>query len=431
MSAIGRPQSKQSSRKGRKAWRKNVDIADIETSLAEKYEEEVTHGKAINEAGDEDLFFIDEEAEANAEEKLKKYNIKKLKASEILENKSKVNAIINERAGRVGKPKDKVQGVSKKEMVQLLKLAGKVKGYDKNKERMDKEGIIKSKAYDVWSVPTDVEKKFEELPQVLKEQSGISFMPPSVKPKTMKEAPIKVKNMEIIPHAGKSYNPSYDNWRNLIEQEFFKEKTLDDQRVALQEFQDRLQYIMEHEHHDEENDDSEDDEEEEKEEEEEVENQQEGEDKYRLSINPVTETKIKTKTQRNKEKRHSERVNLENDIKALKLHIKELEKLPNYIDEVNVEELERNSKPSETKGERALRRGTKKLGKFNVVEGPIEVKLSSELSDSLRKLKPEGNLLYDQMKRMQSKGLIETRRMRNKKKSKKKITEKWTYKDFK
>lgn len=424
MSGIGAPQAKsQSSRKGRKAWRKNVDVSDVQKGLEENIEEVIQHGIKLSDAQSEDLFFIDEEADEATEEKLVKDNVKKLKASEILANKSKVKPLYEE--GKITKPR-KVQGVTKKEMNRLLRLAGKVQGYDKYEQRLSEDGIIKSKAFDVWNTLTAEEKRLAELPAPLKEQSVASFTVANKVPKTLKEAPLKIKNIEVIPHAGKSYNPTYENWKDLIDSEYYKEKTHDDKRNKLEEFHARLQYIMDNDHHSEvESSGSEDEEEVQQEEEE------DDDEKYRLSVNAVTERKIKTKTKRNKEQRHLERVKIETEIKELKAHIKMLEQLPEILDEVLTSEQDQLSKPTESRGERKLRRGTRKLGKFDVIEGPIEVKLSNELSDSLRKLKPEGNLLYDQMKRMQAKGMIETRRGRDRKSGKKKNTEKWSYKDFK
>ena len=436
MSELGRPQTAgQKSRKGRRAWRKNVDIQDIETKLQEQREEIIHHGIAIDDdAQNEDLFIIDEDADEEGHRVLKRDNIKKLKSTEILENKSKVPALM----ARVGKSKKKVQGVNKKEMVQLLKLAGKVKGFDKGEERLAKEGIINSKAYDVWDTPLEHEVAREQTPDALKQNSSISFMRPTVVPKTLKEAPILVKKQEIIPHAGKSYNPSLDNWKNLIDQEYFKEKSKDDQRLELEEYQARVQFLIQNyeDNEIEEIDDTKTDDEEEKAEAEaeaEV-NVEDVEEGLKLSINPVTKLQIKTKAQRNKEKRNKERQILENELREIKLRIKELEKLPDILQQVSTAERvsEEQSQRKESKQDKLRKKNRLKLGsRFEVIEGPLEVKLSNELSDSLRKLKPEGNLLYDQMKNMQSKGLIETRRYAQGKKGKKKVTEKWTYKDFK
>lgn len=429
MSELGRPQnSSQPSRKGKRSWRKNVDISDIEKKLHEQREEVINHGKLLSEVESEDLFIIDEDADETIEKKLVKDNVKKLKSSEILENKSKIPALVG-KINKKNKDGKKIQGVDKKEMIHLLKLAGKIKGYDKSDERLAKEGIINSKAYDVWDTPLEDEILNSKLPNALKENSTISFTKATIIPKTLKEAPIQVKKLENLPHAGKSYNPSFDNWKNLIEQEFFKEKTKEDQRLIFEEYRDRIQYLISNYEDNEIEEEIEDLKEDIEENiEENIENQIKQD--LKLSINPVTEVNIKTKTQRNKEKRNKERQRLENELKEIKLRIKELEKLPNILKQVEEKESKINEKVN--KIDNSLKKDKKKLGsKFEVIEGPIEVKLSNELSDSLRKLTPEGNLLYDQMKKFQSKGMIETRRINKGKKGKKTITEKWSYKDFK
>lgn len=58
--------------------------------------------------------------------------------------------------------------------------------------------------------------------------------------------------------------------------------------------------------------------------------------------------------------------------------------------------------------------------------------LADELQESLRLLKPEGNILRDRFRSMIVRGKIESRkRISQHKKPKRKATEKWTYKDWK
>lgn len=57
--------------------------------------------------------------------------------------------------------------------------------------------------------------------------------------------------------------------------------------------------------------------------------------------------------------------------------------------------------------------------------------LPDELQDSLRRLKPEGNLLDDRFRNLIVNGKLEARKpITQHKKPKRKLTEKWTYKDF-
>lgn len=55
--------SQQPSRKGKKAWRKNVDIKDVEEALEGRREEERLFGGALSEKPDSALFQIDTEVD--------------------------------------------------------------------------------------------------------------------------------------------------------------------------------------------------------------------------------------------------------------------------------------------------------------------------------------------------------------------------------
>lgn len=58
--------------------------------------------------------------------------------------------------------------------------------------------------------------------------------------------------------------------------------------------------------------------------------------------------------------------------------------------------------------------------------------LPDELQDSLRKLKPEGNLLDDRFRTLIVQGKLESRKpVHQPRKAKREVTEKWSYKDFK
>lgn len=63
---IGAPSAKQSSRKGKKAWRKNVDITAEETALESARVEERITGK-VGEKKDGELFTIDTTGDAEGE----------------------------------------------------------------------------------------------------------------------------------------------------------------------------------------------------------------------------------------------------------------------------------------------------------------------------------------------------------------------------
>lgn len=432
-------QYKQSSRKGKKSWRKNIDLTDIEKSLETQKDLEITHGTSdLSSLKDTALFAVDEEGDDVLKNKLiKRKQIKKLKSKEILDSiktASKVGSITHPRHQEERERSGKVQGVSKKELNRLLSLAGKVDGESKIKNRVDKEGLVKSGKLDLWGaeeensvkLPSGIElkqRKKEEVPEELFKYSTTSWSVAATKPKTLEHKPVKVADYQDLPHAGKSYNPNTDEWESLIEKEYREEKEREDARIKIQEYKDKIQRLMEV-LDDNEEQSSEDDEEEEEEEEEDVDE----DGNIKLSLNPAVKLKKKTKYQKNKAKRHEEKVKMHQEIKELKKSIKELEKLEEIESEVS-KRLEEKAK----KGKKVKKNKKGKLGtKYHILNEGLEVKFKDELSDSLRKLKPEGNLLYDTVRKLQSSGKVEARVPKTRgRRYKQKITEKWTYKDFK
>jgi nucleolar protein 53 len=236
-------------------------------------------------------------------------------------------------------------------------------------------------------------------------------------PSTLKKAPIKISHNDLtkkIVDAGKSYNPSLESWKSLINKEYDTESKRELTRQKLQEHRERIQHIIETINGNDLSDSDDDDEEEDQ-----AQPSQEEED-FKLSVNKPTETKIKTKAKRNKEAKHKKRVELEQEIKELKRQIKDLSNL----DDILTKQLE--EKPKRNKREKH------KLFKYDPVVEPLEVKLSDELTNNLKNVKAEGNLFYDTMLNLQSSGKIETRvPVAKRRKYTPKITEKWTYKDFK
>lgn len=66
-----------------------------------------------------------------------------------------------------------------------------------------------------------------------------------------------------------------------------------------------------------------------------------------------------------------------------------------------------------------------------IPEAPLELVLADELQDSLRALRPEGNLLKDRFRNLLVNGKIEARKaITQPKKPRRERTEKWSYKDW-
>ncbi|QLG70653.1 hypothetical protein HG535_0A05950 [Zygotorulaspora mrakii] len=431
-------QHKQTSRKGKKAWRKNIDLTDIEKSIAEKKDQEITHGTSdLGDLNDTALFQIDETGDNDLKSKLiKRKQIKKnVKSREILDaikTNSKIGALKHVKHDEGSK--SKVQNVSKKELRKLLALAGKIDGESKANHRMAKDGLSKFKKVDLWGDDSNDKKKVVTpagikldvkenviIPEELLTKSTSGWSIASVKPDTLDMTPVKVKEIDEIPHAGKSYNPDKADWSDLINSEYEREKVIEDNKIAMKEYREKIKRLMEVLNDSEEEESSSEDDATIKNAEQDAD--EDNGDLIRLSVNEVVKNKKKTKYQRNRARRHEEKIKMHMQLRELKAKLLELEKL---------EEIEKEVKERLTSNNKSVIKDAKVNYKRNILQENFEAKLSDELSDSLRKLRPEGSLLRDQIRKLQSSGKIESRvKMRKSKKIRPKITEKWTHKDFK
>lgn len=142
----------------------------------------------------------------------------------------------------------------------------------------------------------------------------------------------------------------------------------------------------------------------------------------------------KTQVQRNKMKRRKEeeqKAKMAADIKKKNQEIVQHKKIAKAIAERDAARaLTQLVDDDGSEGdELELRR--RKLGKIALPEKELELVLPDELQESLRLLKPEGNLLKDRYRSMLVRGKVESRRpISFAKKAKRKATEKWTHKDF-
>lgn len=421
---VNRPQTKlQSSRKGKKAWRKNVDLDDIQIALEENREREINLGtNEFEDDNNDNDFIIDDKGDSKIENK---YETKKLKSHEILSNKSKVKSLIIERNNK------KIQGILKNKVHKLMKLSGKVNPESKLHARVEKDGIIRASKLDPWAIDEEEQKLNDAKPEILKNFASHEITKPTHGPNTLKRDTIKLwgrdnehsNNID----AGKSYNPSLESWKSLIDKEFNIENEKELKRIEIREYNEKIQELIRNSNENEVNEESSDDEDDNEEIKEEInEEEMNEEDKYKISINKPTEVKIKTKAKRNREEKHKKRLELESTVAKLKEQLKELTKLDDYNKEVELKQFKANSH----KG--SINKKSRKLFKHSTVNKPLEIKLSDELTQNLKNLKPEGNLFYDQMRNLQTSGKIETRvPVARRRKYAPKITEKWTYKDFK
>ena len=396
----------------------------------------------ISEKPSEELFILDTAGDQEVRQTIAKKH-KPLKADEIIAQRSAIPALDGRKRGNsnitdgVIEPKTKKHKkdwVSRKDYLRLKQVAKEANPISKGSDEI----------YDPWAEDA-------EEPTVYEDPQFDFLVKPKAKvaPETIKHAPISLAaNGKPIPsvrmpHAGTSYNPVFEDWDKLLQEH--GEKAVEAEKKRLEEQlkeQERQRLIAQAQ-----NDDGEvrsDDE-----------SAWEGfESEYEKPewLNKKRPER-KTKTQRNKIKRRKEaerqakweEQKAKKDAQAERIH--ELAELAKQ------KELERanqsDADDSEEEGDETVLRRKPFGGKLAYVllgpiiytftnpldrppEKPLELVLPDELQDSLRLLKPEGNLLDDRFRTLIVQGKLESRKpVTQARKAKKKITEKWMSKDFK
>lgn len=143
----------------------------------------------------------------------------------------------------------------------------------------------------------------------------------------------------------------------------------------------------------------------------------------------------KTQAERNKIKRRKEEERKAKHEAAMKRKNAQQERIKQIALEVaereRVMELAKIEIDDASEEENDVELRRRQLGKFKLPEKDLELVLPDELQDSLRLLKPEGNLLKDRYRSMIVRGKMESRRkIPFRKQARTEVTEKWTYKDF-
>lgn len=385
----------------------------------------------IAEKASDELFTID--ATGSAEIKKAYHKVyKPLKADEILAQRSAVPALSPRKraAARTTdgiiepSSKKKRNGVSHKELDKLRQIA--YGGDTVKKDVVKTDGA----SYDPWET--------QEAPK----NPNTTFIPekkPIREPTTLKRAPLSLrangKQVPAVkkPEGGKSYNPRFEDWDELVTREGAKEVAAERARLdAAAADREQLERALATAA---EPDPASDDDENESAWESEWEGiVSEPEDALRQRRpqrkTPAERNKAKRRKDGERQARHEAKMR-HRDAQAA--HIRaiasEVEERERAREGALVPAGQEESSEDET-AEEVLRR--RKFGRVPVPEAPLEVVLAEELQDSLRLLKPEGNLLKDRYRSMLVRGKMESRRpIAHHKKAKTVITEKWSYKDWK
>lgn len=391
----------------------------------------------IAEKASDDLFVLDTAGSTNIQATYNRKN-KPLKADQILAERSAIPAFDSRKrktTDGVVAAKRRKTGVSHKDYDRLRAIAY---GGDAVHKDVVETGTA---AYDPWNTEeiSDPRLTFLEKKKPIKE------------PETKKQAPVSLlvngKTVPAVqkPEAGKSYNPTFEDWDQYVQRAGKKEVEAERKRLAIEaveeELQGRVDAIIAAESDGEKTDaensawgsewegiDSEDEEAEKL-------KQKRPERKTQAERNKIKRRK-EAERKAAQEQHEKEKLRQLQQIKALAKANSEEDaarkaaKKAAKKDLVPVNDPEDASDESEQDGEEVLRR--RRFGKVRVPQAPLEVVLADELQDSLRLLKPEGNLLKDRFRSMQVRGKIETRnRIPMPRQPKRTYTEKWSYKDWK
>ncbi|ROW08055.1 hypothetical protein VPNG_06088 [Cytospora leucostoma] len=430
--ATGNPnapqQHSQPSRKGKKAWRKNVDVTEVQTGL-ENLNEEIIQGGVIAEKESTDLFVLDTLGDKANVKKVPK--VKGLKADEIIAARSAVPAVSSKKRsgdkttdGILPVKRQRTNYVTKKELSRIKKVAD---GHHESTVE------VVDASYDPWAMDVspiatavnEVQERNEWIPELVKAKT----------PSTLAKKPISLaangKQIPAVakPAGGYSYNPVVTDYLTRLEEEGEKAVGAERKRLEAEEADRKKQEAAARSAAEAEAAEAK------------AELSEWDEDSAWEGVESDAEgvltkrPKRKTPAQRNKAKRRKEAERLaKHQAAALRKeqqakHIKELaEAVEERQRELALQKMEMSDGESDG-NELELRR--RQLGKFKLPEKDLELVLPDELQESLRRLKPEGNLLKERYRSLLVRGRLEARRkIPFRKQAKVKWTEKWTHKDF-
>jgi nucleolar protein 53 len=358
-----------------------------------------------------------------------------LKADQILAERSAIPAVSSHKRanenvtdGTVSK-KPRLNKVSTKEYHRLRKLA--YGGDSVHKDVVKADGDA---SYDPWET-TVISQPKKQL------ETFVEDTKPAREPRSLKEPPISLaadgRQVKAVrkPTAEKSYNPTSEDWLRRFEREGKKEVDAEMKRLDEQAQEQLKREMVERAWEEEER---------EKEWESEFDSEWEGIVSEAEEVPEWLKKKRperKTKVQRNKMikrkeeerlKKHIEKEKLKKQqaerIKAINKQVKEQERLKQ--EKLAAKAAAPDAESSDDEEDVQLRR-IQPFGKAKIGEAPLELMLLEELPDSLRTLRPEGNLLSDRYRSLLLRGKVESRPIRQASRKEQKFTEKWSFKDWK
>lgn len=384
----------------------------------------------IKEKDSAELFTLDTAGDATIQKQVLKGK-KQLKADEIIAQRSAVPAVSmrkrtgdNTTNGVIAPKRQRTSYVSHKELMRLRAIADGRQG----------NSLVEATeaSFDPWDVQKDIEEKTQD-PRF----SFLEKPKKKVAPQTLKQKPVSLaasgKEIPAVkkPDGGYSYNPMFTDYEERLITEGDRELAAEQKRVEAAEaerikLEAAAKSAAEAEEAERKAEMSE------WEEDSAWEGFESGAEDVKLN---AKRPERKTQVQRNKIKRRKEeerKAKMAADIKKKNEQVAQAKKIAKELgskEKAKQLTLLMDDDSSSEGDDLELRR--RKLGKIQLPEKDLELVLPDELQESLRLLKPEGNLLKDRYRSVLVRGKVETRRpISFHKRAKRKSTEKWTHKDF-
>ncbi|XP_068106768.1 ribosome biogenesis protein NOP53 [Hyperolius riggenbachi] len=422
----GAPKRKRVNRNKKKNWGRHSDVRDVEEFLEDVRLQERTAGGLLAEKADESLFFVDT---GNKEKDTKvRKRVKPLRIDLILQPDSKVPApkdvsshqVINGRKlkrkrEREGKLEEK--GILPRPDRLLLAQLNQPKTTSKDEPNNNPSRGY----YDLWGDNNPLDSGLKGKDQWYLEQTKKSRVK---RPERLHKKPSELPAVEVAA-PGASYNPSFESHQALLFQahEVEVKKLKEELRVERQlklptaaeapTEESRLQELCEGLV-----EESEDD----------AVGEEQSTEQNTVAL-PQRERKTERQRKKEKEARKLKaRQDAEKKEKQKRQGLFQLKSIYTSLKARQAELLRRKQLREEKRRLRAVQ--PHRLGRLRYQEPDVDVLLSEELTDSLRKLKPEGSLAKERFKSFQKRNLIEPReRAKFKRKLKVKYVEKRAFRE--
>ncbi|GAB5581854.1 ribosome biogenesis protein NOP53 isoform X1 [Prionailurus iriomotensis] len=382
--------------------------------------------------------------------KLNKKRTKSQKRSLLLKKPLRVDLVL-ENTSKVPVPKEvpNARKLKRKEQLweKLAKQGELPREVRKAQARLRNPPAIKAKPgpqdtverpfYDLWAKDNLLDRPLAGQDAFFLEQTKKKGVK---RPPHLHAKPSQVPAVEVTP-AGASYNPSFEDHQTLLlaahEVELQRQKQAErlerqlalpsPEQAATQEstFQEMCQGLLEESDGEGESGEGQDEGPEAGGE------QAEGAEASVVAARPTTVEK-KTEQQRRREKAARKMRVQQAAVRAARLRHQELFRLRGIKAQV-ARRLAELARRREQRRARRLAEADRprRLGRLKYQDPDIDVQLSSELADSLRTLKPEGNILRDRFKSFQKRNMIEPReRAKFKRKYKVKLVERRAFREI-